>query len=274
MNASIKPSTRYNKRLAQWKQEGRKAFVPFTLLGWPTPEACFHQIQLMIESGASALELGLAFSDPVADGPVIQEAVTEVLANGFTVDDGFEIIKRARALDADIPIGLLVYHNMILARGVDTFFRDISTIGVDSVLVADLPPEAAEPIYQAACQHNVSLIFIVSPVTSPDRLEKILGFASGFLYVVSRLGITGTEERYDQALQSLIETIHAKTDLHALVGFGISTPENAQKMLDVGADGVITGSKIIQIVREHHKSERGFQEPLRAFLKSMVDKTR
>lgn len=260
-------SDRYERRFAARRESGKKSFIPFTLLGWPDRDRCFQTIRAMIESGVSALELGLAFSDPVADGPVIQKAAFETVSAGFRVRDAFALVRDARALDSDIPIGLLAYHNMVIARGADAFFAEAAASGVDGVLIADLPPEAAAQAFSAAKRYGVHLIFIISPLTDATRLQKIKEFAGGFLYVVSRLGITGVEERYDTQLQALLERARAVVKLPLCVGFGVSTPENARSMYALGADGVITGSRVIEIIS---RSPADFDADLRRFLHDMA----
>lgn len=260
--------TRYDARFSRLRAAGKKAFIPFTLLGWPDRSTSLEIIKLMIESGASALELGWAFSDPIADGPVIQRAAFETLALGFSVNDALGLIEEVRRLDDEIPIGLLVYYNMVLAQGIESFFARSKAAGVDGVLVADVPPESADEITPAARKHGIAPIFIVSPLTTEERLELIVEQAGGFLYAVSRLGITGTEERYDEQLQNMIDRVRRKTDLPLCIGFGISTPDQAKSMLAIGADGVITGSRIIQLVEG--AGGGSVDAILRPYLASMV----
>jgi tryptophan synthase alpha chain len=262
-------SDRYQKRFAKLAETGQKAFIPFTLLGWPDPDTSFEIIRTMIESGATALELGWAFSDPIADGPVIQAAAFETLASGFKVTDALKLIERIRTIDSEIPIGLLVYYNMVLVQGIPDFFRLASQSGVDGVLIADLPADNAEEVSEAATNYGVSLIFIVSPLTTDERLTLILQNAGGFIYGVSRLGITGTQERYDEHLQSMIQRVRAQTNLPLCLGFGISTPEQARKMLDLGADGVITGSRVIEIVDALRPNPP--TDGLRSYFRTMVE---
>ncbi len=263
--------TRYQSRFKHLQEAGRKAYIPFTLLGWPNPEMSFEIMRTMIEAGVTALELGFAFSDPMSDGPIIQAAAQETLALRFTVSDGFDLIRRVRQLDSDIPIGLLVYYNLVLARGVERFFQDAADVGVDGILIADLPPEAAGEVYDIAHRYGVDLIFIASPLTSTERLVSIQQYASGFLYLVSRLGITGTESRVDTQLQALIERVHAVSSLPACVGFGISEPEHARTMYALGADGAITGSRIIQLIRE--SGDKPLSKTLKPYLASMMAET-
>ena len=260
-------TSRYTARFEGLKAEGRHGFIPFTLLGWPDVETSKRILKTMVEAKPAALELGLPFSDPIADGPVIQQAVSATLANGFRMDQGFELIEYARSLDAELPIGLLVYFNTILAQGVEGFFEKLKAAGGDAVLIADLPPEMAEQVSFAAKANHIELIFMVSPLTTSDRLDTFVKQAGAFIYVVSRLGITGAEERYDESLADLLSTLKAKTDLPLCVGFGISTPAQARQMIELGADGVITGSALINCVTQNQPD---FEKPLSDYLLSMT----
>ncbi len=261
-------SDRYEQKFAELRKNNQKAFIPFTLLGWPDREHSLKIIQSMIDSGASMLELGWAFSDPMADGRIIQAAAFETLALGFKVTDALDLVKEVRQKNKDIPIGLLVYYNMVLAHGIDEFFSSTSRAGVDGVLVADLPPENAEEVLPAATKYGVKLIFIVSPLTDEARLKLIMKHAGGFIYAVSRLGITGTEERYDEHLAEMINRVHSAGSLPVCIGFGISTPERAKAMIDLGADGVITGSKVIELVDKNRLAQP--DEVLGPYFQSMV----
>jgi tryptophan synthase alpha chain len=246
-------SDRYQLRFGQLKESGKKIFMPFTLLGYPDRQRSLSIILEMIESGASALELGIAFSDPIADGPVIQKAANETLASGFKLDDAFVLIREVRKKDAQIPIGILVYLNMVSARGVERFFKEAQEAGIDGILIADLPAEGAEEVEPFAIKYGISIIYLVSPVTTPERLQIILDHAGGFIYLVSRLGVTGTSTRSqskDAGLKGLIDRIKSKTKVPICAGFGISTPADARNMFDLGVDGVITGSRVIQLIEE------------------------
>jgi len=247
-------NSRYKNRFDQLHRDEQKAFIPFTVLGWPDTNKSLAIIEQMIKSGASALELGIAFSDPVADGPIIQKATYETISSGFSVNDAFKLISQIRKLDNDIPIGILVYFNTVLAKGIEKFFAMAQTSGVDGILIADLPAENAAEVLPAAQATGIDLIFIVSPVTKKDRLNKILAQASGFLYLVSRLGVTGTSERSnikDLELVNLIKDMKTMTNLPICAGFGISSVTDAQSMFAIGANGVITGSQVIKIVQSN-----------------------
>jgi tryptophan synthase alpha chain len=261
---------RYAFRFGELKELGHKAFIPFTVLGWPNPEACLSQVSMMLRAGVSALELGFPFSDPIADGPVIQKAAHETLQSGMKIDDVFALLERIRGLSPNIPIGVLVYYNMVLAHGVGTFFKRCADVGVDGVLIADLPVESADEVLPAAQENGIELIYLISPVTTPARIEKICRSAGGFLYLVSRLGVTGTSERdsgADARLAEVIETVRKKTSIPICAGFGISTPQHAESMLSLNVDGVITGSRVIEIVA----SSKNAEADLFDFCRQMVD---
>lgn len=239
---------RYQHRFSQLQKDKRKAFIPFALLGWPDREMSLAIVKTMIDAGASALELGWAFSDPIADGKIIQAAAFETLANGFKVSDALELIREIRAYDAHIPIGILMYYNMLLAQGVESFFKAAAAAGVDGVLIADLPAENAAEILPHALKCGIAPIFMVSPLTSKERLPLILQHAQGFIYLVSRLGITGKNADYAQQLPEVLHAIKSQSKLPVCVGFGISTPEQASLVVAMGADGVITGSALIELI--------------------------
>ena len=268
MPSELQTRDRYQESFARNKQTGHPALIPFTLLGWPNPQRCLETVDAFVAGGATALELGIAFSDPMADGPTIQQAAKSVLDSGFSVDDALSLLSKIRQRHRDIPIGLLVYYNLVLARGVDHFFADITQAGADGVLIADLPVELAEEVLPAARKNDVHLIGMVSPLTDEARLAKITTSCGGFLYVVSRLGITGVEARHDQNLNSLFQRIQAHTNLPACVGFGISQPEHVQKMLGLGAQGVVIGSALIEQIRQLQPEDN--LEPITAYLKQMT----
>jgi tryptophan synthase alpha chain len=262
-------TSRYKKRFAELQAINCKAFMPFTVLGWPDRERSLALIKQMIDCGVSALELGFAFSDPVADGPLIQKADFETLANGFTVAQGLDLCAEVRRYDNEIPIGVLIYYNLVLAHGIETFFAEAASAGIDGVLVADLPVDSADEIAPYAESNNIDQIFLVSPVTAPKRLDLITSKAGGFIYLLSRLGVTGTGQRSDEkdrGLSKIVGEIKSRTDVPVMAGFGISSAANATAMYDVGCDGVISGSKVIELAA---KSDSDTQ--LREFYKAMLN---
>jgi tryptophan synthase alpha chain len=268
VEATLGTQQRYHQRLAQLKSQRQTGFIPFTLLGWPDKARCKRTLELFMAAEPAALELGIPFSDPVADGPIIQEAVQDVLAQNFRYEDALELIAYARSLNPEIPIGLLLYLNSALAQGLPRFYQQVRQAGADGILMADLPPESAQEAVALAQANDLAQIFIVSPMTSPVRLTQFAQQASGFFYVMSRLGITGVETHYDTGLRELMEALRPQSQLPFYVGFGISKPEQVQQMAKNGADGVITGSAILQLIRQ--SEPHLWEEALKTYLDSMV----
>jgi tryptophan synthase alpha chain len=230
------------------KKKGKPLFIPFVVLGDPNRKQCMDTIRLLIENGADALELGFPFSDPPADGPVIQAADNRALSAGIRISDCFEMLKEIRTF-TDIPIGLLVYYNLVLQRGVEKFYRDCAASGVSSVLIADLPLEHAGDVVPIAKQHGIAPVFLVSAVTTDERLECIAEIADGYLYVVSYLGVTGVSDSVrEEALRHVIGKARRHTQLPLFAGFGISTAAAAKAATASGADGIIVGSRIVQAI--------------------------
>jgi len=227
-------------------KKGGPLFIPFTVLGDPDKKKSLEVIRTLTLSGADALELGLPFSDPPADGPVIQAADARALRSGIRVNDCFDILKEIRKI-TDIPIGLLVYYNLILQRGVGKFYADCKASGVDSVLIADLPLEHAGEVVPIARRYAVAPVFLISELTTEERMEKICAIAGGYLYIVSYLGVTGAP---DAILEKKISTVTSRarkySRLPLFVGFGINTPKQAEAAQSAGADGVIIGSRIVR----------------------------
>ena len=269
MSTKIQTQDRYAASFAELQASGRHAVIPFTLLGWPNPEACLKTVDAFVAGGATALELGIAFSDPMADGPTIQHAAKSVLDANFTVDDALQLLSVIRERYPSIPIGLLVYYNLVLARGIERFFADIAHAGADGVLIADLPAELADEVLPAAKKNKIHLIGMVSPLTDEARLQRITDISGGFLYVVSRLGITGVEARHDVSLSGLFQRIKAQSTLPACVGFGISQSEHVTKMLKLGAQGVIIGSALIERIKG--LDGKGSMAPIETYLNAMAN---
>jgi tryptophan synthase alpha chain len=219
-------------------------FMPFLVLGDPDPATSLLLAERLINAGADVLEFGFPFSDPPADGPVIQAADQRALRAGMTPPAAFELIAKVRAMTA-APIALLMYYNLILRHGVTAFYRRAKEVGVDAVLVADLPVEEAGPALEAARDAGIAPIFIASELTTPARLSAILGAAKGYLYVVAHIGVTGAKETVAGSLAGTVARLREKTALPLLAGFGISSPEQVRRVLAAGADGAIVGSALI-----------------------------
>ncbi len=232
-----------------------KSYLPYLMLGYPSSETCLAAAKVLLENGAAGLELGLPFRDPVADGPVIEVAGNKVLDRGFTVDNALGLVQRIRALNAAAPLTVMCYYNMMLARGVDKFAADFAAAGADGILIPDLPLERTDEILPALRAHGLKLIFMASPLTTAARLAEISTVAEGFIYVVTRLGITGAQANYSTQLSELFARVHANCRLPAIAGFGISRPEDVVTMLKAGADGVIVGSRLVEILEDFDVGE-------------------
>jgi len=236
--------SRYSVKFAELKARKEGALVGFTVLGDPSKRKSLEIVKA-IAKNSDVLELGLPFSDPIADGPTIQAAVQRSLDNGFKVKDGFSIIREFRKHDTEIPIGLLTYTNIVMQAGIGNFYGECGKAGVDSVLVADLPFEEANEFINAAKKNKVEQVFIVAPTTTDARLKKVLAKCGGFVYVVSLLGVTGARSELHSGLKKLVKKVKAKTRLPVCVGFGVSEPRHVKQLMGMGADGAIVGSAIV-----------------------------
>lgn len=255
------------------KKEG--AFVPFVTLGDPTPELSLQIIDALVEGGADALELGIPFSDPLADGPTIQNAALRAFSAGVTPSHCFELLKSIRQKYPEIPIGLLMYANLVFSNGIDSFYARCQEAGVDSVLVADVPVEESAPFRQSALRHNVAPIFICPPNASDDLLREIASHGRGYTYLLSRAGVTGTESRgVSHSLQHLVEKLHEYHAAPPVQGFGISEPAQVKEALNAGAAGAISGSAIVKIIEQHHADAPTMLSELKAFVRSLKAATR
>lgn len=238
--------------------------MPFTVLGDPDFEKSIEVIRTYVEGGADYLELGLPFSDPPADGPVIQAAHERALAGGMTTRRCFELIGRVREFTT-VPIGLLVYYNLILSFGVEAFYVACRENGVNSVLIADLPLEHLAEVSAVAKKNGILLVYIVSELTDEERLKAILEYADGYLYLVSYLGVTGNEAGEDR-VKEVIARVRKLSEIPIYVGFGINEPEQARKVLANGANGFIVGSRLVReipdlakikfLTREFHEATK------------------
>jgi tryptophan synthase alpha chain len=226
----------------------------------------------MIRSGADILELGFAFSDPIADGPTIQAADVRALKKKLNTDKCFSFIRKVREF-TEIPIGLLIYYNLIYQKGVEEFFSECGLVGVTSVLVADVPVEESDEIVAAARKHDIDTVFIVSPLTDDKRLKKILKRCRGFVYLVSRLGVTGARKDIQKDTINLIKKVKRSTTIPVCVGFGISRPEHVSEICKAGADGAIVGSAVVKLI-EKHKDKKEMISEISGFIKRLKQATK
>lgn len=237
--------TRYQRMFDRLDREGAGAFVPFSVLGDPDAETSLAFVRQLAVSGADALELGLPFSDPVADGPVVQAAATRALDAGVTQEDCWAIVEKVRKEFPELPIGLLVYANLVMHQQVDRFYARARDAGVDSVLVADAPMMEAGPLVDSAQRHGVSPVFIAPPNASESSLARIASQSESYVYVVSRAGVTGADEALRVDAEALIGRLVALGSAPPLLGFGISTPVHVRSALAMGARGAISGSAVV-----------------------------
>ncbi|MBS0880879.1 tryptophan synthase subunit alpha [Pantoea sp. JGM49] len=265
---------RYNQLFQRLSAKKEGAFVPFVTLGDPTPELSLKIIDTLVAGGADALELGIPFSDPLADGPTIQGATLRAFAAGTTVAQCFEILAAVRQKYPELPIGLLMYANLVFSKGIDNFYAQCEAVGVDSVLVADVPVEESAPFRQAAMRHNVAPIFICPPNADDNLLREIASHGRGYTYLLSRAGVTGAENRASQPLNHLIEKLSEYHAAPPLQGFGISEASQVREAIAAGAAGAISGSAIVKIIERNQNDPDTLLAELKAFVSDLKAGTR
>ena len=244
------------------------ALIPFFVIGDPDLETSFEIVKAAIDAGADVLELGIPFSDPIADGTTIQKADIRALNNGMTVEKGLEFIKKVKAYK-DIPIGLLMYYNLIYQYGTEKFLADFHAVGVNSVLVADLCIDDADEIAIPAAKANLDTVFMVTPNISEERMKLIAAKTTGFIYTVSLLGVTGSRDSLSDTVETLVGKLKKLTDVPVCVGFGISKPEHAAAVAAAGADGVIIGSRVVKIIEDNLNDKQKLITKIAEFLKAI-----
>jgi tryptophan synthase alpha chain len=243
----------------------RAALIPFFVIGDPDYKTSLTIVKTAVDAGADILELGIPFSDPIADGPTIQKADIRSLKKGMTVKKALAFIKEVKK-HKDLPIGLLMYYNLIFQYGTEKFFRDFHKAGVNSVLVADLSIDDADEILAPARNAGLDTVFMVTPNTTPQRLKLIASKTTGFIYAVSLLGVTGSRSKLSNAVDGLVKNIKKATDVPVCVGFGISKPEHAAQVAKAGADGVIIGSKIVGLIEDNLKNKKKCLNEITSFI--------
>ena len=231
--------------------DGSKAFIGFITAGDPDLETTEKIMIKMAQAGCDLIEIGIPFSDPIAEGPVIQEANLRSLSQGTTTDKVFEMTKRVSS-SLDIPLVYMTYLNVLFKYGYDRFLEKAKEAGVSGVIIPDLPFEEKEELQSVAQKYGIEVVSLIAP-TSEDRIKTIAAEAEGFIYAVSSLGVTGTRGEITTDLESITNHIKAATDVPVAIGFGINTPEQAKKYAAI-ADGVIVGSAIVKIIAKYGKS--------------------
>ncbi len=265
---------RYEKLFAEKQLNQELAYIPFVILGDPSFELSLKLIDRLVESGADALELGFAFSDPVADGPVIQEASLRPLANGFSVNDGFELIAKIRQKYPDLPLGLLTYANLVFAQGIDNFYQRAQQSGLDSVLIADCPVQEGKLFAIDAANHGIDSVYIAPPDADKQTLQLIAEHSQGYTYVLSRKGITGTETQAKQANSKFIAELKSFNSPPLVQGFGISEPKQVYEAAQAGVDGIITGSAIVKLINRHYNEPQLMLDKIAEYANLMANAAR
>ncbi|MDD2351589.1 MAG: tryptophan synthase subunit alpha [Synergistaceae bacterium] len=234
-------------RIAEAFKKG-KAFIPFVTCGDPDLETTGKIVRAMTENGADLIELGIPFSDPTAEGPVIQEANIRALSGLVTTDKIFDFVRDIRK-EVSIPMVFMTYANVVFSYGSERFIKTCSQIGIDGLVIPDLPYEEKDEFYPFCKKYGIDLISLIAP-TSKDRIAMIAKEAEGFVYIVSSLGVTGARNEITSDIGAMVKLVKKNTDVPCAVGFGISTPEQAEKIGRLG-DGVIIGSAIVKIIAEY-----------------------
>jgi len=256
-------SGRYQSMFVRLDNQG--AFGAFVMLGDPDLESSARILDALVEGGADMIEVGIPFSDPIADGPTIQAAADRAIAVGVTPADCFRLLRDLRARHPVVPVGVLTYANLVLARGRDDFYRHCAEAGVDSVLVADVPAFEAEPFAAAARAHGVEPVLIAATNTPRETLARVSKLGGGYTYCVARAGVTGAETEMKLDHGALFKALAQEGAPPPVLGFGISTPDHVRAALAAGAAGVISGSAIVRII----ETEPDPLPALRGFVASM-----
>ena len=267
-------SGRYEAMFARLAARSEIGFVPFLVLGDPDFDTSLELVKTLAASGADAVELGLPFSDPIADGPVIQAAAGRALSAGVTRRRCWEIVARVRSDFPDLPIGLLVYANLVMGRSGEGFHPAAAAAGVDSVLVADLPLLEAGPVHDQARRHGLAPVLIAPPNASGERLMRIARESEAFVYVTSRPGVTGADQRLHQDGARVITSLRTAGARPPLLGFGIAHPPHVIQARALGAAGAISGSAVVRRVADHLGRAESMVEAVASFVGSMKSATR
>ena len=257
--------TRISKTFKRLKQQGKKAFVPYAMAGDPSLERTRDVVLLFEECGADIVELGVPFSDPLADGPTIQRASERALKNGVTLRKVLSFVKDLRQT-TEIPLVLMTYFNLVFKYGIENFIKDAGGFGVDGVIIPDLPPDEAGGFIRLSRKSALDTIFLLAPTSTEDRIVKVTRASRGFIYYVSITGITGANLLLDGSMDLLISNIRKYTDKPIAVGFGVSTPEEASAIARM-SDGVIVGSAIVKRLYETPGELRSYLMGLREAIK-------
>lgn len=263
--------SRLAKRFEELKAKGEKALIGFVTAGDPSAEQTVEIVAALAQAGADAVEIGIPFSDPLADGPSIQAASQRALEGGMTVVKTLEVVRQARAKAPDVPMILMTYYNPILHYGLERYARDAKAAGADAHIVTDLTPEESEKWRRLSAANGMDTIFLLAPTSTPARIEIVGGLSTGFVYCVSRTGVTGSRKDVPAELTEVVTRIRAHTALPVCVGFGVSEPEHVRRIV-VFADGVIVGTALVELIHEH-RADPGLLSHVRDYVSTLKSAT-
>jgi tryptophan synthase alpha chain len=246
--------SRIAQTFARLKAEGKTAFMPFVTMGFPELDTTAGLVPALAQAGADLFELGVPFSDPIAEGPTIQKSSFQALENGVTIEKCFEMARQIRR-QTDAPILFMGYYNPVFAYGVEKYAAECAANGIDGLIIPDLPPEEAAEVRAACRQAGLDLPTFVAPTSTPERIRAAIANASGFIYCVSLAGVTGARAALPEYLPEFLGRVRAQTDLPLVLGFGISKPEHFQAVRGL-VDGVIVGSALVDVLVNAPAGER------------------
>jgi tryptophan synthase alpha chain len=259
---------RIDKKFRDLKSEGKKAFIPFITAGDPSLEATKALVSSLESAGADIIELGVPFSDPVADGPSIQKSSMRALKNNISPRDVIKTVAEIRKA-TQIPIAFLTYYNLIFKYGIEEFLKDAVEAGVDGMVLADLPPEEASELTDAARKYDFATIFLIAPTSASERIKIVSEACTGFIYCVSLTGVTGARSQISEMLAPTLKEIKKHTDKPVAVGFGVSNPDQAKDVAKM-ADGVIVGSAIVNVIEANADDREKLLSSVEKFACSLV----
>lgn len=247
--------SRIDDTFAQLKRGKRTGFVAFVTVGYPEIDSTVGLVKALIAGGADIIELGVPFSDPLADGPKVQESTFRALENGTTPATCLDVVRKLRADGVTAPLVFMGYYNPILAYGLDRFAKDATEAGADGIIPVDLPPEESGPLHDAFTANGLAVIYLLAPTSTEERIAAVGKMASGFVYCVSLTGTTGMRDELPAELEAFIERVRKQISLPLAVGFGISQPKHFQAVGRI-ADAAVIGSAIIDVIAKSEPSER------------------
>ena len=246
---------RISETFARTRSEGRVALFPFATVGYPDFETSVALVKAMVEAGADGVELGIPFSDPLADGPTVQKSSYIALQNGTKPSHAFDMVRRLRADGVAVPLVLMGYSNTFLARGEEVFISDAAAAGADGLIIVDLPPEESDETLATCRKHGLDLIYLLAPTSDDGRIDEVVSRAGGFIYCVAVVGVTGARDALSDELPGFLRRLRAKTDLPLAAGFGISKREHVAALQGI-ADAAIVASVLIDIVEASPPGEQ------------------